>query len=390
MPIYKSTSTKLDKKTNKERTTTTYIVDVRYTDWQGKHQRHRKRGFATRKEAKDYETKFLAEATNSCSMLFEDLAVKYMENRKLKGLKSSTLSNKQYLIKTHLLPTFGKMEVNAIKPANIEAWQKELCNSDNNYADGYIYTINNLLNSILYYAERVFGLPRNPAAAAEKIGKASNEKFNYWTHDEFNRFISKLLDKEANAKAGIKRKGDDRILAMAFILFFYTGLREGELLALQFKDIDTDNRTITINKTFKHLNGQDLVTTPKTKSSNRTLTITESLAEKLKSFFDAFPPHNPDDRIFESLNVSKLWRAIHSTAKLAGLKEICIHELRHSCCSLLFHLGCEPLKVKNYLGHRNIQTTLNIYAHLYPESLDEVTNKLQEVEDFTSIKFNNK
>ena len=93
-------------------------------------------------------------------------------------------------------------------------------------------------------------------------------------------------------------------------MFFYTGLREGELLALQFKDIDTDNRTITINKTFKHLNGQDLVTTPKTKSSNRTLSITENLAENLKSFFDAFPPHNPDDRIFDSLNVSKLCKPI--------------------------------------------------------------------------------
>ena len=53
MPIYKDSSTKLDKKTNKERITTTYKVSVRYTDWQGKHQRHNKRGFSTRKEAKE-------------------------------------------------------------------------------------------------------------------------------------------------------------------------------------------------------------------------------------------------------------------------------------------------------------------------------------------------
>ena len=107
-----------------------------------------------------------------------------------------------------------------------------------------------------------------------------------------------------------------------------------------------------------------------------------------KVFLSTFPERSPNDRIFESLNPSNLFRAIHSTAKLAGLKEIKVHDLRHSCCSLLFHLGVSELKVKNYLGHSNIQTTLNIYAHLYPEALDEVTEKLQAVEDFSSIEFN--
>ena len=122
MSVYKNTTTKFDKKTNKERTITTYRVSVRYIDWQGKHQRHTKRGFPTKKEAKEYEAKFLAEASNSCSMLFEDLVVKYMENRKLKNLKVSTLTNKQFIIDKHLLPTFGKMEVDTIKATHIEAW----------------------------------------------------------------------------------------------------------------------------------------------------------------------------------------------------------------------------------------------------------------------------
>ena len=387
MPVYKDEKTKFDKKTNKERTINTYMVSVRYTDWQGKHQRHTKRGFLTKKEAKEYEAKFLAEVTNSCNMLFEDIVAKYMENRKLKNLKHSTLTNKQFLINAHILPTFGKMEVNAIKPSDIEAWQKALMNNKANYAPTYIYTINNLLNSILYYAGRVFGLPKNPAAATEKIGIARNDKFNYWTHEEFNKFIATLLDKEANAKAGIRRKCNDYILSMAFILLFYTGIREGELLALTSNDINLINQTITINKTFKHINGKDVITAPKTKCSNRTLKISEGLTEQLKVFLSAFPERSPNDRIFESLNPSNLFRAIHSTAKLAGLKEIKVHDLRHSCCSLLFHLGVSELKVKNYLGHSNIQTTLNIYAHLYPEALDEVTEKLQAVEDFSSIEF---
>lgn len=387
MPIYKYTTTKIDKKTNKERTTTTYRVSIRYTDWQGKYQRHTKRGFATKREAKEYETKFLAEVADSCTMLFEDVVVKYMENRKLRNLKLSSLTNKQFLIDKHLIPTFGKIPVNEITPNQIEAWQKALVNDKADYALSYIYIINNLLKSILHYAVRILGLPKNPAEATEKIGVARNDRFDYWTKDEFNRFITMLLDKKANAKAGIKRKCNDYILSMAFILLFYTGLREGELLALTGNDIDIATRTITINKTYKRVNGKDVISPPKTKSGNRKIKISEGLAEKIKAFLEAFPERNPKDRIFESLNVSVLFRAIHSTAKLAGLKEIRIHDLRHSCCSLLFHLGCTPLQVKTYLGHKNIQITYNIYAHLYPESLDEVTKKLQEVEDFTSIDF---
>ena len=389
MSVYKNTTTKFDKKTNKERTITTYRVSVRYIDWQGKHQRHTKRGFPTKKEAKEYEAKFLAEASNSCSMLFEDLVVKYMENRKLKNLKVSTLTNKQFIIDKHLLPTFGKIEVDTIKATHIEAWQKALLQDEANYALTYIYTINNLLKSILYYAVRVLGLQKNPADATEKIGIARNDDFNYWTQDEFNKFMTVLLDKEANAKAGIRRKCNDYILSMAFILLFYTGLREGELLALTGNDIDVANRTITISKTYKRIKGKDLITYPKTKSGNRKIKISEGLAKKLEVFLTAFPERKANDRIFESLNVSSLYRAIHSTAKLAGLKEIRIHDLRHSCCSLLFHIGCNPQQVKAYLGHKNIQITLNVYAHLYPESFDEVTEKIQEVENLTSIEFNN-
>lgn len=381
MPVYKNVNNKIDKKTGKERTVTTYYVSVRYKDWEGKNQRHVKRGFATKREAKEYETNFLANVTNSCTQLFEDVTKKYMENRKLKNLKLSTLENKQYLISKHLLPTFGKMPVNAITPIHIEQWQKKMLASEKKYAPTYIYTINNILNTILKYAVNYLNLGKNPADATESIGTARNDHFDFWTPDEFKKFLDALNDKEANAKAQIKRRCSDYVLTMAFTILFYTGLREGELLALTSNDIDLEKQTISVTKTFKRLKSQDYLSSPKTKNSTRVIKISATLTEKIKEYLSSIVDLQPTDRIFESINVSNLFRAIHSSAKLAGIKEIRVHDLRHSCCSLLFHLGCTPLQVKTYLGHKNIQITLNIYAHLYPESMDEISQKVQSVEE---------
>lgn len=380
MPVYKNASNKIDKKTGKERSVTTYYVSIRYKNWEGKNQRHVKRGFTTKREAKEYEANFLANVSNSCTQLFEDVAKKYIENRKLKNLKLSTLENKQYLINKHILPTFGKMPANTITPAHIEQWQKKLLDSEKNYAPTYIYTINNILNTILRYATRYLNLGKNPAEATETIGQARNDHFDFWTPEEFNKFLAALNDKEANAKAHIKRRCSDYVLTMAFTILFYTGLREGELLALTSNDIDLEKHTISVSKTFKRLKSQDYLSSPKTKTSTRVIKISDTLTEKIREYLSSIEDLQPTDRIFESINVNNLYRAIHSSAKLAGIKEIRVHDLRHSCCSLLFHIGCSPLQVKTYLGHKNIQITLNIYAHLYPESMDEISQKVQDVE----------
>ena len=271
------------------------------------------------------------------------------------------------------------MPVNSITPAHIEQWQKKML--EKQYALTYVYTINNLLNTILRYAVRYLNLGKNPADTTDTIGVSRNDHFDFWTPDEFNKFLTFLNDKEANAKAKIKRKCSTAVLTMAFTILFYTGLREGEMLALTSNDIDLEKQTISVNKTFKRLKSQDYVSSPKTKNSNRVIKISDTLTEKIRQYLASIEDLQPDDRIFESINVHNLFRAIHSTAKLAGIKEIRVHDLRHSCCSLLFHLGCTALQVKTYLGHKNIQITLNIYAHLYPESMDEISRKLQSVEE---------
>lgn len=378
MPVYKNTSSKIDKKTGKERTITSYYVSTRYKDWEGKNQRHVKRGFATRKEAKEYEAKFISSISNNCSILFEDLVDRYIENKKLKDIKLSTLENKLSVIRSHILPTFAKMPIDTITPVIIQKWQKNLMDGD--YAKTYLYLVNSVLKSILNYAVRYLGLAKNPIDATENVGKKHSSSLNFWTIEEFNKFMIALLDENTNPCLQNVYKVKRPVLALAFKILFYTGLRKGELFALTKNDIDIENKTITINKTYARIKGVDYITTPKTVNSNRVLKISETLAKSIKEYIDAIPNLEPTDRIFETITSHFLRRALNYNAEATGLKTIRVHDLRHSCCSLLFHLGCTPLEVKNYLGHKNIQITLNIYAHLYPEALDDVSKKIQAIE----------
>ena len=367
MPIY------LDNKTK------TYYCSFYYYDWQGQNKRKVKRGFKLAREAKAYEADFLSKLASDCSIKFKELRNQYLEYCHTKKLKPTTISNKTFLIGKHFAPFFDNFSVNQITPVIINKWQSEFLSNDQCYSDTYARTVNNLLAAIFHYAMKIYGLKSNPVKILDNIGKAKTNRLDFWTVEEFELFLKTLQDKKLNQAAKVKRLVDDYPLAVAFKILFYCGLRKGELLALTVSDFDYNNRTIRINKNYKRLNGEDLIMSTKTTKSNRVITIPESLNLILYDFINKLYEPTPETRIFHMLSASNMHRTMHTTAKLAGLKEIRIHDLRHSCCSLLFNLGCTPLEVKNYLGHENIKTTLDIYAHLYPEKIDEIANKLNNV-----------
>lgn len=136
------------------------------------------------------------------------------------------------------------MPVNQITPANIRKWQNEMIsykNEDGNgYSEAYLKAINNQLTAILNYAVRYYGLKENPCRKAGSIGKSHAEEMQFWTTEEFKKFLGKVSDKPAS-RAG-------------FLTLYYTGVRIGELLALQYSAIDFRNCRIIINKSYQHLN----------------------------------------------------------------------------------------------------------------------------------------
>lgn len=353
MPVYK------------DETRNTWFCKFYYKDWQGNNRQKKKEGFKTQREAKAYEREFLNKANASVDMTFESLHAIYMEDCKNR-LKPTTYTNKEYIINLKVLPYFKDMPINTIEPSTIRKWQNELLSHENNYSQTYLKTVNNQLTAIFNFAMKYYKLPSNPARIAGSMGKKNADTMQFWTIEEFNKFIAAVDDKPVSK--------------VIFEVLFWTGIRSGELLALTLNDFDFQGRTVSINRNYARHNNQDLILEPKTPKSKRVITIPSFLCELVKNYASKLYDYKSDERLF-LVTKSYLHHEMTRGSKKADVQRIRIHDLRHSHASLLIEMGFSPLLISERLGHENIETTLQTYSHLYPNKHSEVADKLQQLND---------
>ena len=335
-------------KAEKDKKTGKWLIQYRYTDWQGKRRKSTKRGFATKREAEEWLRNFLITQKADFDMKFEDFWKMYCADMETR-LREHTMRTKKYIVELKILPYFGNKRVNDITAADIRQWQNELIKMG--YSPTYLKTINNQLSAIFNYAVRYYDLKSNPCAKAGSMGKSKAEEMDFWTGEEFRKFIDSVMNK--------------RLSYMAFMTLYWTGMRMGELLALNPKDVDLEKRTISITKSYQRLGKKDVITPPKTPKSKRVITIPEFLAADIKDYMDSLYELQENDRLFP-ITKYYLEHEMQRGIKESGVKRIRVHDLRHSHASMLIELGFSPLEIANRLGHEKVETTLNTYAHLYP------------------------
>lgn len=347
--------------------TKTWYCKFYYTDYTGTKKQKKKRGFKLQRDAKEWERNFLETQQADLTMLFENFIQIYNDDMKHR-IREHTFIQKQYVISKKLLPFFGKLPVSQITPAHVRKWQNELIayrDADGKpYSETYLKTINNQLSAIMNYAARYYGLKDNPCRKAGSIGKSHADEMQFWTTDEFKRFLEKISDKP-QSRAG-------------FLTLYYTGLRIGELLALQYSDIDFDNCLLTVNKSFQRIGTKDVITPPKTPKSVRSISIPDFLRDELKSYTGRLYGLHKHDRIFPYTKHFFEHEMIRGT-KDGEVKKIRLHDIRHSHASLLIELGFSALAIADRLGHEKVETTLNTYSHLFPHKRDQIAEKLQEL-----------
>lgn len=348
MPTYKNT----------ERGT--YYCSFYYLDWTGKRKKKKKEGFKTKREADKFEREFLIKTQENTDMTFSTLVDLYLEDAKTR-VRETTLENKKFLIKLKVLPYFKDKIISNIKPNDIRQWQNTLKNM--NYSDTYLKTINNQLSAIFNFAIKFYNLNSNPCHKAGTMGKKNANDMKFWTTEQFKTFI------EFN---------DKPISQLAFKILFLTGIRSGELMALTFNDIDLKNNLININKTYTRLNKKDIINPPKTPKSKRKVSIPQTLSSDIETYINKLYDYNKSDRIF-NFTKSFLTHEMKRVCKKSNIPVIRIHDLRHSHASLLIELGFTPLLISERLGHEKIQTTLDIYSHLYPNKDTLVSDKLNKL-----------
>ena len=147
------------------------------------------------------------------------------------------MRTKKYIVELKILPYFGNKRVNDITAADIRQWQNELIKMG--YSPTYLKTINNQLSAIFNYAVRYYDLKSNPCVKAGSMGKSKAEEMDFWTGEEFRRFIDSVMNK--------------RLSYMAFMTLYWTGMRLGELRALTPADFDFETNMLSITKSYQRI-----------------------------------------------------------------------------------------------------------------------------------------
>ena len=201
----------------------TWRIQYRWTDWTGTKKKSQKRGFKTKKEAEEWYAHFMLQQSSDPTMTLADFWEIYKADME-KRLRKTTMKQKEYVMNDKVLPYFGKTPINEITAPMIRKWQGEMM--DKGFKPTYLKTIHNQLSAILNYAVNFYDLRSNPCRKAGSMGKSKADERPYWTLEEFQKFSDAIMDKQDSW--------------IAFQILFWTGMRIGELLALQVKDIDFD------------------------------------------------------------------------------------------------------------------------------------------------------
>ncbi len=296
----------------------TWYVSVYYKDWENNQSRKVKRGFKTKRDAQEWEREFLSKQAGDLSMNFETFVGIYKADMKDR-IKEHTWIGKNAIIDKKILPYFKNRKINEIKPSDIRAWQNEIMAyrspSDKAYSPTYLKSIHNQLSAIFNHAVRYYDLRNNPAAKAGNIGKKeSDREMLFWTKEEYLKFADVMMDKPVSF--------------YAFEMLYWCGLRLGEMLALTPSDFDFQKETVRINKSYQRFDCRDVITDPKTPKSKRTVKMPTFLADEMQDYIHSIYGIEDDDRIFQ-ITKSYMHHEMERGCKLANVKRIRIHDLRH-------------------------------------------------------------
>lgn len=200
MPVYK------DEKRN------TWFCKCNYKDWLGESKSKMKRGFATKKDAQQWERDFLQKQSASLDMKFASFVEVYFED-KAPRLKERSIMTKRTLFETKIIPYFGEKQMNEITAVDIIKWQNALLNQD--YKPTYLRMIQNQMTALFNHAEKFYDLKDNPCKKVDKMGRPNAKELNFWTKDEYEQFIQGF-------------SSDEEMYRIIFQMLFWLGCRVGD------------------------------------------------------------------------------------------------------------------------------------------------------------------
>ena len=334
--------------------------------------------------AKELELKLqqeLKERKLPSNITIKQLFLEYIEYLKPR-VRESTLTSKLYIFKFHILGILGNYKISKLTAPVLQKWKTSieektlvLSTKKNIYAT---------LHSMLNYAVKMDYLPKNPL---NTIGNFKNpydfekpqDKQQYYTAEQFLKYISAA--RAYAAEANVLSRWSCYVF---FCIAFYTGMRKGEINAIEWTDMV--GKFFHVCRSVQLKRGRVIETPPKNKASDRVLQIPEPLLKILEehkrrqmqdpNFTESYRICGGSTCLSDSFLLNK--NALF--AKNAGLKKIRIHDFRHTHVSLLVNCGQINIQeIARRLGHSNIETTWNVYSHLYPHEEERAVEILDKI-----------
>lgn len=309
---------------------------------------------------------------------FKDFYKLWLESYK-KDVKESTLENVMGFFRNHILKDMGEVYLRKLTPIMCQDLVNKWFGKFKYDMALALYTYS---AKCLDYAYDLCLIDSNPMRRAHKPRKKAvkNKKLQFYTIDELKQFLK--VAKNQNFKR-----------FMVFRLLSYTGMRIGELLALQWSDINFKDKTVSISKTASSgIHNRRIINTPKTDNGYRVVNLDDGTVNYLKEWRTRqrkdlvvlnLNPMNDKQLIFPNrdnklmrINIVDHWN--HDIAKKAGLQHIKVHGFRHTHASILFASGATMKEVQARLGHSSITVTMDTYTHLYDDQIEETASRFAE------------
>ncbi|RRK09352.1 site-specific integrase [Lactiplantibacillus garii] len=354
----------------------------------GQATRMHKRGFKTKKEAQLWTSNMQVSYEkqgyiSNNDITFTELYNKWFKEEYKQQVKESTWAKTADIFRLHITPLLGSQRVKSITVAQCQTivhnWLKQGLKQ---YRRFRTYVI-----SVFDFGERMELITRNPMAKTSIPKQKTQQqapKVEFYEKSELVHFLECAYDYD-NPQA-----------FMLFRLLAFTGVRRGEALALQWRDVNFDTGEITINKTQSLGENWHIVTqTPKTNSSYRTITTDAKTLQWLhkwritqaRQYFElGYNAKSPKQLVFSSQDNKPLAPSMpdhwnRSICKAYDLRRIKIHAFRHTFCTLSFEAGASVNEVSKTLGHADLKITQQIYLHVTKKQKNEAASKLARYMD---------
>lgn len=346
-----------------------------------------RKGFKTKKEALDVEQHIRVVELRekrfdflvTTDMLFNILEEEDLQNNR----KISYISTQKNNYERHIKPYFKDTNLNELSYEHIFEFREHLKtkskkqNSNSTLSPNTVNKIMILLKKIFDTGVRKSMIDKNPVDNLRKL-PISKPIISFWSVEEFNEFRKLITEDEISYD-------------LFFTIAFFTGMRMGEILALNWYDVNLITSTIHVTKTAYFVNNVNHINSTKTRAGTRLITINNKLTAMLRDWkekqLDLLKEFTTDTESLQIIQstpiaitknmVDKKFKQILSRNN--NLKKIRIHDLRHSHASLLINQGEDYLVVKERLGHASITTTIDTYSHLYPSKQKDLANKLDDI-----------